>query len=293
MEIRNLESFIQAAELGSFTRAAEKLGYTQSSISLRIRQLEDELGTQLFERINHTVKLTSSGREMLELAQHIVRTAEEMKKKAEQPQALRGHIRIAMAESLSYTLFQEDFTRFHSRFPHISFTVTPASTEEMFRMLNQNEADLVYTLDQHIYDRNYIIAAEEPVACHFAASASHPLSSRDSLTLDDLTRESFILTEKGMSYRRLLDQHLASLSVTLEPFLELGHTGLICRLLEKGLGVSYLPDYVTEQGVREGKLIRLHVPEVRIDIWKQLLYHRNKWISQELKAVIDYFQAHG
>ena len=50
---------------------------------------------------------------------------------------------------------------------------------------------------------------------------------------------------------------------------------------------------MTEQGVREGKLIRLHVPEVRIDIWKQLLYHRNKWISQELKAVIDYFQAHG
>ena len=96
-----------------------------------------------------------------------------------------------------------------------------------------------------------------------------------------------------MSYRRLLDQHLASLSVTLEPFLELGHTGLICRLLEKGLGISYLPDYVTEQGVREGKLIRLHVPEIRIDIWKQLLYHRNKWISQELKAVIDYFQAHG
>ena len=149
----------------------------------------------------------------------------------------------------------------------------------MFRMLNQNEADLVYTLDQHIYDRNYIIAAEEPVACHFAASASHPLSSSGSLTLDDLTWESFILTEKGMSYPA------PSGSVSGQPFhysgafSELGHTGLICRLLEKGLGVSYLPDYVTEQGVREGKLIRLHVPEVRIDIWKQLLYHRNKWIS--------------
>ena len=292
MEIRNLESFIQAAELGSFTRAAEKLGYTQSSISLRIRQLEEELGTQLFERINHTVKLTSSGIEMLALAQQIVRTAEEMKKQAEQPRIPSGHIRIAMAESLSHTLFQEDFTRFHSRFPHISFNVTAASTEEMFRMLNQNEADLVFTLDQHIYDRNYIIAAEEPVACHFAASATHPLSRR-SLSLEDLTRESFILTEKGMSYRRLLDQQLASRSITLEPFLELGHTGLICRLLEKGLGISYLPDYVTEQGVHSGKLIRLHVPEIRMEIWKQLLYHRNKWISPELKTVISYFQMHG
>ena len=293
MEIRNLESFIQTAELGSFTRAAEKLGYTQSSISLRIRQLEDELGTQLFERINHTVKLTPSGREMLKFAHRIVRTADEMKKKAEAPRILRGHIRIAMAESLSHTLFQTDFARFHRRFPHISFTVTAASTEDMFRMLNQNEADLVYTLDQHIYDRNYIIAAEEPVVCHFTAPASHPLGARSNLSLEDLVQESFILTEKDMSYRRLLDQFLASRSVTLEPFLELGHTGLICRLLEKGIGISYLPDYVTEQGVLDGKLVRLHTPDIHIDIWKQLLYHKDKWISQELKVVIDYFRSHG
>ena len=103
MEIRNLESFIQAAELGSFTRAAEKLGVYPVLYLLRIRQLEDELGTQLFERINHTVKLTSSGREMLELAQQIVRTAEEMKRKADSRRRSAA-VRIAMAESLSYTL---------------------------------------------------------------------------------------------------------------------------------------------------------------------------------------------
>ena len=50
---------------------------------------------------------------------------------------------------------------------------------------------------------------------------------------------------------------------------------------------------MTEQGVHSGKLIRLHVPEIRMEIWKQLLYHRNKWISPELKTVISYFQMHG
>ena len=291
MEIKNLESFIQAAELGSFTKAAEKLGYTHSSISLRIKQLEEELGTQLFERINHTVKLTSSGYEMLELAHRIIRTAQEMKKKAAQPELLKGHIRIAAAESISLSLFQRGFDQFRRDFPHISFTVTTASTEEMFRMLNQNEADLVYTLDRHIYDQAYVIAAEEPVACHFTAAAGHPFSLRQDLTLEELILEPFILTEKGMSYRKLLDEFLASRSLSLEPFLELGHTGMICRLLEKGLGISYLPDYATEQSVREGRLVRLRIPDVSIHVWKQLLYHRNKWISRELKAVINYFKS--
>ena len=63
MEIRNLESFIQVAELGSFTKAAENLGYTQSSVSTQIRQLENELGIPLFERINHRVRLTEKGKE--------------------------------------------------------------------------------------------------------------------------------------------------------------------------------------------------------------------------------------
>lgn len=55
MDIKNLTTFLNAAELGSFTRAAEKLGYSQSTVSFHIRQLEDELHTQLFERVGHTV----------------------------------------------------------------------------------------------------------------------------------------------------------------------------------------------------------------------------------------------
>ena len=64
MEIRNLMTFIRVAELCNFTRAAEALGYTQSTVSFQIKQLEDELGCLLFERINHTLLLTDKGREL-------------------------------------------------------------------------------------------------------------------------------------------------------------------------------------------------------------------------------------
>ena len=77
MEIRNLISFIQVAELNSFTKAADKLGYSQSTISFQIKQLEVELGCLLFERINHTITLTEHGRALLEYAHSINRLTEE------------------------------------------------------------------------------------------------------------------------------------------------------------------------------------------------------------------------
>ena len=286
MEIRNLESFIQVAELGSFTKAAESLGYTQSSVSTQIRQLEKELGIPLFERINHRVRL--KGKEILNLTHELFRTAEAIKKTADNPLTLSGHIRIATAPSLCHWLFQNNFEQFHRHFPDISLEVISTSTEEMFRLLSQNEIDLVYTLDHHIYDRNYVIAYEAPVSCHFFCSSAHPLASRESVPVKQLIHESFILTERNTSYQKLLDQHLTSLSLEITPFLELSDTSLITQMLQKGLEVSFLPDYVAETAVQEKKLARIPVPDLNIEIWKQILYHKNKWISPEIQAVIDY-----
>ncbi len=79
MDVKNLNTFIYVAELGSFTRAAERLNFSQSTVSFQIRQLETELGFPLFERINHTVVLTQKGREVLLYAHQIRKLTEEMK----------------------------------------------------------------------------------------------------------------------------------------------------------------------------------------------------------------------
>ena len=78
MDIKNLITFIHVAELNSFTKAASKLGYSQSTVSFQIKQLETELNSQLFERINHTVALTEKGREVLEYAHQISKLTQEL-----------------------------------------------------------------------------------------------------------------------------------------------------------------------------------------------------------------------
>ena len=99
MDLKNLATFIHVAELNSFTKAAAVLGYSQSTVSFQIRQLETELNAQLFERIDHTVALTEKGREVLNYAHRIRRMTMELTENMADQQELKGHIRLAMADS--------------------------------------------------------------------------------------------------------------------------------------------------------------------------------------------------
>lgn len=285
MDLRNLNTFIQVAELGSFTRAAEKLGYAQPTISFQIRQLEQELGVQLFERIGHTVKLTDDGRDALDYAQRICRMTQEMSLGPDRRTVAEGVIRLAMADSLCAPLVERAFAEFRSACPRVSLHVTTAGTDEMFRLLDHNEADLVCTLDSHIYNTNYVIANEEKVGVHFIAPKGHPLACR-STSLRELTQQPFLLTEKGMSYKRLLEEKLARESLEIHPVLEIGSADMICRLVSRGMGLSFLPDYVTESAVQAGEIVRLDVADFEADLWKQLLYHKSKWMSLPMQAAI-------
>lgn len=288
MDLRSLNTFIHVAELCSFSRAAEKLGYSQPTISFQVKQLENELGIKLFERIGHTVRLTDKGRDALAYAQQIYQLSREMSAGAGKSSHVGGVIRLAMADSLCQPMVAESFAGFRRAYPNVSLHVTTAGTAEMFRRLNHNEADLVCTLDSHIYDANYIIAHEERIGAHFVASAGNPLAGCRNVRIEQIQNYPLMLTEKGMSYRRLLDEMLARDSIELHPVLEMGSADLICRLVEQGMGISFLPDYVSEAAVRAGSIVRLDVSGYEAELWKQLLYHRDKWVSPQMQALISH-----
>lgn len=289
MDLRNLRTFIYVAELASFTRAANILGYSQSTVSFQIKQLETELGTRLFERINHTVTLTERGHEALQYAHQISELAREMESDLHSEKKITGCIRLAMADSLCSSLLGNSFIRFQRQYPGVALKIMAAGTEEMFRLLNHNEADLVFTLDSHIYNTEYVIVQEEQIHAHFVAGTEFPLSLDESIPIQALMNQPFLLTENGMSYRRLMEEQLAALSLEVSPVLEIGNAEQLCRLVELGAGISFLPDYVTEKAVTEGRIVRLPVRDFEVSLWKQLLYHRDKWVSPAMQAVIEFF----
>lgn len=288
MDLKNLVTFIHVAELNSFTKAGAVLGFSQSTVSFQIKQLESELNSQLFERINHTVVLTEKGREVLSYAHQISKLTQELKEHIRNERSVAGHIRLAMSDSLCDSLLRENFNTFRKQYPGITLKIIAAGTEEMFRLINHNEVDAILTLDNHIYNTEYVIAREERVGMHFVAGAGCPLRRAAEIPVQRLMKQPFILTEKGMSYRRLMDEKLAGMSLEVQPVLEIGSTDLICTLVEQGVGISFLPDYVTAKKVEAGKLFCLNVPDFAIEVWKQLLYHRDKWVSPQMESVLQY-----
>ena len=158
----------------------------------------------------------------------------------------------------------------------------------MFRLLNHNEADAILTLDNHVYNTEYVIVREERVKVNFVAAADSPLATRKTISVQELIHQPFILTEKGMSYRRLMDEKLAEMSLEIQPVLEIGSADLICSLVEQGAGISFLPDYVTAEKVKDGRLAHLNADDFDVEVWKQLLYHRDKWVSPQMDSVMRY-----
>ena len=288
MELRSLTTFIQVAESGSFSKAAEKLGYSQPTVSVQIKQLEEELEVRLFDRIGHTVRLTDQGRDILAQAQQICHMCQELSQGTAPKREIKSVIRLAMADSLSSVLLKRGFAEFRRTHPNISIRLTTAGTRELLEQLDHNEADIVCTLDNHTYNTNYVIANEEKIGVHFVVSTRNPLSQAEKLTKEDLLTQDFLLTEKGMSYRRILDEWLAKDSLEIQPVLENGSADVLCQLVEDNIGMSFLPDYVTEGAVQRGAVVRLNVEGFAPELWKQLLYHRDKWVSLSMESVIEY-----
>lgn len=284
-------TFIHVAELGSFTKAAEQLGYSQSTISFQIKQLEEELDCLLFERINHTITLTERGHELVSYAHQVRALTDEFREKHDKEDQLSGHIHIVTPDSVCEEMVNAHYFDFHSKYPLISVRFSTADTAAMFDMLDRNEADLIITLDCHSYHKDYVIAKEEQLPIHFVTNVNSKFAGQKGLSIRDIANESFVLTEYGQGYRRAFDSELARRSIDITPVLEIGRTDMIASVLSKSNMISFLPDFVTKPLVDAGVLCYLDVCDMNIEIWKQLIYHKNKWISKSLRALIEYIKA--
>ena len=288
MDLKNLITFIHVAELGSFTKAAEQLGYSQPSISFQIKQLEEEFGCLLFERINHTITLTEKGHELVYCAHQIRALTDSFKESVAENDECSGHIHIVTPDSVCEEMINSHYIDFHNRYPDISIRFSTGDSAVMLDMLDHNEADVIITLDNHLYNKDYIIAKDQQLSMHFVTARNSKFANRKNLSIKDIINEPFILTEHGQGYRRVFDRELAKKSLEITPFLEIGRTDMITSMLTQSNMISYLPDFVTQPLIDSGELCYLDVRDLNIDIWKHLIYHKNKWMSKSLKAFIEY-----
>ena len=197
---------------------------------------------------------------------------------------------MALADSVCSTFLPDLLQRYHALCPQVELVLRTATDDEMLQMLGSNQIDLAYTLDKPLLQPSFVLAVDEPEPICVVAPAGHPLAGQAEVTLQELAGQEFLLTERGMSYRDALDQCMAAQGLAIKPFLELGSASLLCQMVEHGMGLSFLPEYIVQNALAAGTLARLNVPTCRVEMRRQLFYHKDKWLTPQMKAFITLVQ---
>ena len=149
-------TFLRVAELGSFSRAAEQLGYSQAAVTVQMKQLERELGTQLFERIGRRIRLTEDGARFIPYAQELLKAARNARTFVQGARTPSGRLRIGTAESLSISVLPPGLLQFHRLCPLVETSLHTGLISELFDMVRQNHVDLLYFLGILFYARSNV-----------------------------------------------------------------------------------------------------------------------------------------
>ncbi|HVO87614.1 MAG TPA: LysR substrate-binding domain-containing protein [Casimicrobiaceae bacterium] len=253
MELRHLRYFVALAEELSFTRAAERMHVTQSTLSHQIRQLEEELGQRLFDRIGKRVVITDEGEALLPNATRALREVDEgLRALKSAPDPLVGTLTIGATHTFNIKLIPECLASFLQTHPAMSVVVRELFATDVVRHVETLELDLGITYDPHRgadlhFEPLYI---EEMV---LAVAAGHPFAGRKRVRLIELHKQRMILPTRNSSTRRILDEALRS--VRAEPVIvaELDSVAATTELVRR----TELGAIISRLAVPESKDLRI------------------------------------
>ena len=288
MELRNITTFLRVAELQNFTHAAQELGYSQSAVTVQIRQLETELGVPLFERIGRSVSLPAPGQAFLQEAGEIIKAAERAKDAVRTAPEPEGTLRVGTMESLSASVVWRLITDFHRQFPQVNVVIRTSTADGLLEMMRRNDVDFIYFVDEKQYSPDWEIPLCRPEDTVFVAAPGSAIAGRhEPIPLRELTTYPCVLTEAGESYRIPFERLLSELDLTVSPILEIGSTEVVARMVRENIGYSVLPMYVAGEYLKSGELVAFQVPEFHSNMYQHIIYHKNKWVTPQMKGFMQ------
>ncbi|MHA2854345.1 LysR family transcriptional regulator [Paenibacillus lautus] len=285
MELIYLQTFREVAVRKSFTKAADELGYAQSSVTTQIQKLEKEYGVKLFERYGRGLRLTKSGEELFKYAVQMLDLFHQSKEKLTKQGG--GVLSIGTIDSLAAYFLPSVLHRVRQKHEDLAIRLQTDREDSIVSKVREGEYDLGLILENKPEDTslNWISIREEPL--HLIAHPDHPLRRLPVIELEHLANYEWIMTEDTCNYRIMLEKVLRASGAPVRIGLELGNPEAIKRYIMSGTGISLLPRMVAEEEIKRGELAILPFqhPDIRLDI--QIVIHPKKWLSHSLQDMIE------
>ncbi|MDU4960996.1 MAG: LysR family transcriptional regulator [Sporomusaceae bacterium] len=234
-------AFITILEAGSFTRAAEELGYTQSAISQMMHSLEEELATTLLLRSRKGVTLTPDGEELLPYIRRLDNSLRELREKQKEMRGLQsGIIRIGVFASVSCHWMPGLMQDFKKRYPSVRFELQQGEYTSIAKLVRDGSVDFGFVNPNAVADLNTLSLKRDEMLA--VLPYNHPLSTRKQVSLAELSNEPFILLDEGQLSEPLEYFKRHNLQPDIHYRVHDDYT--IMSMIEKGLGISILPELV-------------------------------------------------
>lgn len=287
MEIRHLQTFITIVEFGSFTKAAEFLGYAQSTITSHIQILENELNESLFDRLGKKIILTNIGRELVPYARQMLEVYKDIQNLTAESKSVCGDIVIGAAESLSIYRLGKILKEYKKNFPKVNIILKNSTCSDLRRRLHTGELDIAFTIEPKITDKDLIVKSIKDEPMLIIGEPNADIDFFNSNYENEEARENIIFSEKGCSCRISFENYLRQKKIKYSNPLEFASVEAIKKCVMNGLGISVLPLYTVKREVKEGslKIIALKDPFEKYST--QLSYHKNKRISLAMDKLME------
>lgn len=287
MNIRHFKTFKSIIEEGNFSNTAKKLGYTQSTVTSQIQQLEQELSIKLFEKIGRNMVLTALGKELIPYTNELLDTVKKIESIGKHGDKITGELKIAVAESLMSYKLQNVLSLFKEKAPNVKLSIISLNCLAIKNILSKGEIDLGLMYD--VGSQNDILITNK-LADFTLALICSPLLEENKFDFFKQNQEintSLIINESESVYRKIIEDYFCGNEIFLNNTIELGSIEAIKRCVASNLGISFLPRFAVEEELENGRLKELEVGCSNSKITAIYAYHKNKWITPAMSLFMQ------
>lgn len=280
--LRQLEVFLAVAHTQNITRAAGSLAMSQSATSGALKDLEDQFGMQLFDRVGKRLQLNDFGRNVRTHAEALMTQARELEATLAQ-RAQASDLKVGATLTIGNYLAVGVMARYMAAHPNVHVALTVENTAAIARRVANFELDLGMIEGELTHPALDVVAWQHDELVAFCAP-SHPYAKQRTLTDQDLLAATWIVRETGSGTRQTFDRAMHGLLPALQLLPELQHTEAIKRAVEAGLGIGCLSRVTLEDAFKRGSLVPLNVPHRDFSRQFYFILHKQKYRSTGVDA---------
>ncbi|SCJ67366.1 HTH-type transcriptional regulator YofA [Anaerotruncus sp. 2789STDY5834896] len=286
MELKYLYTFKTILDAGSFQKAAERLHYAQSTVTLQMQLLSQSLSTALFEKIGRKMVLTQSGRELLPYIEEVLAAAERLQQYSQHGRQLTGTLRIALPETLLSYQMSPVLAAFRRAAPAVKLSLQTPNCYEIRRQLINGAVDIGIHYDIGGYGPSLVTQKLGSYPLVLVGSPALHQQEQDFVTPGQQKDLCLLTADKNSLYQQMFDAYLRTAAITLNGEIEILSTEAIKRSVSGNIGVSYLPRFTVEEELRQGTLRALPAAVPRPEVATVCTYHKNKWVTPAMELFI-------